>query len=80
MIQKLIMREITATETLTNLNTLAVANGSSTDALTLSVDDGSGDFITLGAGQSISLNASSGFVLPPIIIDGTGLTAEVVYS
>lgn len=69
----------TSPTTLSGLNTLSVLNGSTSDSLTIGVD-GSGNTITLTSGQTLTLNASTGFSLPDIVISGTGLTAQVVYS
>lgn len=78
--QQLTIKTITTSPTrLSGLKTIAILNGSASDDLTIQVS-GSADSITLGSGQTLNLNASTGFVLPDIDISGTGLTAEVVYS
>ena len=69
----------TSPTTLSGLNTLSVLNGSSSNSLTIGVD-GSGETITLTSGQTLTLNASAGFTLPDIVISGTTLLAQVVYS
>ena len=65
--------------TLSNLNNITILNGSSTDALTLQVS-GSSESISLASGQTLTLNASTGFSLPDLTLSGTGLTANVVTS
>ena len=65
--------------TLSNLNNITILNGSSTDALTLQVS-GSSESISLASGQTLTLNASTGFSLPDLTLSGSGLTANVVTS
>jgi hypothetical protein len=65
--------------TLSNLNSITILNGSATDSITLAVS-GSAESISLGSGQTLTLNASTGFTLPDLILSGTGLTANVVTS
>jgi hypothetical protein len=77
-IQSVSIRTITTSPTtLTGLNSISVLNGNSSNALTIAVT-GSADLITLTTGQSVTLTASTGFVLPSLTITGTGLTANVV--
>jgi hypothetical protein len=79
-IQQVQIKTITTSPTtLSGLNTLSVLNGSSSNSLTIGVD-GSGETITLDSGQTLTLNAYSGFILPDIVISGTSLSAQVVYS
>jgi hypothetical protein len=77
-IQSVSIRTITTSPTtLTGLNSISILNGNATNALTIAVT-GSGNLITLTTGQSVTLTASTGFVLPSLTITGTGLTANVV--
>jgi hypothetical protein len=77
-IQSVSIRTITTSPTtLVNLNSISILNGNATNALTIAVT-GSADLITLTTGQSVTLTASTGFVLPSLTITGTGLTANVV--
>jgi len=77
-IQSISIRTIsTSPTTLTGLNTISILNGNATNSLTIAVT-GSGNLITLTTGQSVTLTASTGFVLPDLTITGTGLTANVV--
>jgi len=79
-VQDITIKTITTSPTtLSNLNSISVLNGSSDESLTIGVD-GSGDTITLTSGQTLTLNASTGFSLPDITISGTSLSAQVVYS
>jgi hypothetical protein len=79
-IQQVQIKTITTSPTtLSGLNTLSVLNGSSSNSLTIGVD-GSGETITLDSGQTLTLNAYSGFILPDRVISGTSLSAQVVYS
>jgi len=79
-IQQVQIKTITTSPTtLSGLNTLSVLNGSSSNSLTIGLD-GSGETITLNSGQTLTLNAYSGFTLPDIVISGTTLLAQVVYS
>jgi hypothetical protein len=67
----------TSPTTLTNLNSISILNGNATNALTIAVTS-SADLITLTTGQSVTLTASTGFVLPDLTITGTGLSANIV--
>ena len=69
----------TSPTTLSNLNSLSLLNGSASDTLTIGVD-GSGETITLKSGESVSLQAETGFSLPDLVITGTSLTAQVIYT
>ena len=69
----------TSPTTLSNLNSLSLLNGSASDTLTIGVD-GSGETITLKSGESVSLQAETGFSLPNLVITGTSLTAQVIYT
>ena len=61
------------------LNNITILNGSATNSITLAVS-GSAENISLGSGQTLTLNASTGFSLPDLTLSGTGLTANVVTS
>jgi len=77
-IQSVSIKTITTSPTtLVNLNSISILNGNATNALTIAVT-GSADLITLTTGQSVTLTASTGFVLPSLTITGTGLSANVV--
>jgi len=69
----------TSPTTLSGLNSITILNGSATDSITLAVD-GSANSISLGSGQTLTLNASTGFTLPDLTLSGSGLTANVVTS
>jgi len=69
----------TSPTTLSNLNSITILNGNASNDLTLAVS-GSGENISLASGQTLTLNASTGFSLPDLTISGTGLTANVVTS
>ena len=69
----------TSPTTLSNLNSLSLLNGSASDTLTIGVD-GSGETITLKSGESVSLQAETGFTLPDLVITGTSLTAQVIFT
>jgi hypothetical protein len=76
--QSIIIKTLTTSPTtLTNLNSISVLNGNASDDLTIAVS-GSADSITLTSGQSVTLTASTGFVLPDLTISGTGLSANIV--
>ena len=67
----------TSPTTLTNLNSITILNGSADQVLTLGVS-GSGKLITLKSGQTLNLQASTGFSLPSLVISGTSLNAQIV--
>ena len=69
----------TSPTTLSNLNSITILNGSASNSLTLAVS-GSSENISLGSGQTLTLNASTGFTLPDLTLSGSGLTANVVTS
>ena len=78
--QNITIKTITSSPTtLRNLNSISVLNGSTLENLTIGVD-GSGELITLTSGQTLTLNASTGFSLPDMVISGTSLNAQVIYS
>ena len=66
----------TSPTTISNANTISILNGG-VNALTISTDAGA-NTISLSAGQSLSMSASTGFVLPDIVITGTALSAEII--
>lgn len=79
-VQSLQIKTITTSPTtLSGVKTIAILNGNASNDITIKVS-GSADSITLGSGQTLNLNASTGFVLPDLEFSGTGLTCEVVYS
>jgi len=78
--QNILIHEFTTSPTfLRNKNSITILNGSTTDSLTVGVV-GSGKRVTLSSGQTLTLNASTGFTLPNIEILGTNLSAQVVTS
>ena len=62
--------------TLSNLNSISILN-SSVDALSVSTDGGTNS-VVLTTGQSLSMSASSGFTLPPVILSGASVDASVI--
>ena len=78
--QNMTIKSITATPTtLSNLNSISVLNGHATESMTIG-ESGSGETITLKSGESVSLEASTGFTLPDLTLTGTSLTAQVIYT
>ena len=76
--QSIIIQTLTTSPTtLQNLNSFSILNGSATNSLTIAVS-GSANSITLTSGQSLTLTASTGFVLPDLTITGPGLSANIV--
>mgnify|MGYP003135265923 CR=1 FL=1 len=78
-IQQVQFRTITSPETLSNLNTLAMINQSASDVVVLTIT-GQATNITLAVGQSLELNASTGFLLPDIEISGSNINLDIVSS
>jgi hypothetical protein len=77
-IQSVTIKTITTSPTtLQNLNSISILNGNATNSLTIGIS-GSANVITLTSGQSVTLQASTGFVLPDLTITGTGLSANIV--
>lgn len=68
----------TSPTTISGANTISILNGGTND-LTISTDGGTNS-ITLSTGQSLSMSASTGFVLPNILLTGTSMTAEIIQS
>jgi hypothetical protein len=78
-IQSVQVKTITSSPTtISGANTISILNGSVND-LTISTDGGTNS-ITLSTGQSLSMSASTGFVLPDIRLSGTAMSAEVIQS
>jgi hypothetical protein len=79
--QSLTIKTITISPTtLSGIKTIAILNStSSTNIITIKVS-GSSDSIHIHKNQTLSLNASTGFVLPDLEVSGTGLTCMVIYS
>lgn len=69
----------TSPTTLKGINSITILNGSASDSITLAVS-GSLNNIALGSGQTLTLNASTGFTLPDLTFSGSGLTANIVTS
>jgi len=68
----------TSPTTLTDLNTFSVINQSN-DVLYISTNNGVSQ-ISLTTGQTLMISANVGFVLPPILMTGTNMNAQVIYS
>lgn len=68
----------TSPKTLTDLNTFSVINQSN-DVLYISTNNGVSQ-ISLTTGQTLMISANVGFVLPPILMTGTNMNAQVIYS
>lgn len=66
----------TSPTTLSGLNTFSVLNAS-TNLLSISVDGGS-NAVDLDTGQTLSLVASTGFILPDIDLSGSAMKALVI--
>lgn len=78
-IQQMTAESITTSPTtLENLNTFSVINQSN-DVLYISTNNGVSQ-ITLTTGQTLMISANVGFVLPPILMTGTNMNAQVIYS
>jgi len=78
-IQKVQVKTITTSPTtISGANTISILNGSA-NALTISTDGGTNS-IALTTGQSLSMSASTGFVLPDIVLSGTSMSAEIIQS
>ena len=77
--QSVIIKRLTTNTILSGLNSISILNGSADDSLTIGVE-GSGETITLTSGQSLTLNANTGFTLPNIDIQGSSLLCDVVYT
>ena len=76
-VQSVQIKTLTSNTLLSNLNSITILNGSTTETLTIGVES-SGEVITLSSGQTLSLIASVGFSLPTIDIQGTSLRANIV--
>lgn len=72
------IENITAQKTYSNLTSIAVLNSHATDGLRVQKPDGNN--VVLASGQSLSLQAPTGTVLPDLTIltDDTNLSAEIV--
>lgn len=72
------IEEITAQTTYSNKTSLAILNSHATDGLRVRKPDG--NYVVLASGQSLSISAPTGTVLPDITIltDDTNLSAEIV--
>lgn len=70
-IQNVNLINLTSTRSFTNLNTISILN-SSADALQIINADVEGTSIFLSQGESVTLSASTGFVLPTIELDSAG--------
>jgi len=78
-IQQMTAESFTTSPTiLTDLNTFSVINQSN-DVLYISTNNGVSQ-ISLTTGQTLMISANVGFVLPPILMTGTNMNAQVIYS
>ena len=68
----------TSPTTLSNLNTFSVINQSN-DVLFISTNGGVTS-ISLTTGQTLMISSNVGFVLPPILMTGSNMNAQVIYS
>lgn len=70
---------VTSTITYEDLNSLSVLN-SSADDLSIEII-ANGSVMYLGEGESVTINASSGFVLPDITLDSAGtINCQVILT
>lgn len=74
----IVTEEITSQTTYQNKTQISVLNSHSTDALR--VRQANGTYVVLDSGQSLSLSAPTGSILPDITIltDATNLEAQIV--
>jgi hypothetical protein len=78
-IQRVVVEEITTSpKTYSGLNTISILNNS-VDVLNVSVNAGASS-VELAAGQTMMLQASTGFVLPDVLLTGTSMKAEIIYT
>ena len=78
-VQKVVAESVTSSpKTYSNLNSFSVLNNSA-EILSVSADGGN-NFVDLNTGQTMSLQASTGFVLPDIVLSGTNINAQVIYT
>ena len=78
-IQSITLTQITGTTNYTNLNTISIINQSS-DSLTILNTSSSGSIVLL-QGQTLMLEANTGFVLPNLRLSSLGIVlASVITS
>jgi hypothetical protein len=78
-IQSMTLTQITGTTNYTNLNSISIINQSS-DSLTILNSSSSGSIVLL-QGQTLMLEANTGFVLPNLRISSLGIVlASVITS
>ena len=78
-IQSMTLTQITGTTNYTNLNTISIINQSANDLTILNTS--SGGSIVLLQGQTLMLEANTGFVLPNLRLSSLGLVlASVITS
>jgi transcriptional antiterminator len=78
-IQSMTLTQITGTTNYTNLNTISIINQSASD-LTILNTSSSGSIVLL-QGQTLMLEANTGFVLPNLRISSLGIVlASVITS
>lgn len=78
-IQRVVVEEITTSpKTYQNLNTISILNNS-VAVLFVSVNAGTSS-VELASGQTMSLQASAGFVLPDVLLTSASMKAEIIYT
>jgi len=76
-IQSINLQVITATTSFTDLNSISIINQSA-DILKI-INAVTGNFVTLLEGQTLTITASTGFVLPRLELDSGGqIRASVI--
>jgi len=77
--QGVVFDTITVPTTLRNKSTITLINQSDENGATLTIE-GQATNISLGAGQTLELSASTGFTLPDIAITGTDFVIDIITS
>jgi hypothetical protein len=75
-IQSINLQVINATTSFTDLNSISIIN-QSTDKLDI-IGVSPMSFVTLLEGQTLTITASTGFVLPTLTLDGSSINASVI--
>lgn len=77
--QNVRFENVTSTKTYSELNSLSILN-SSVDDLSIAIVT-NGSIMYLGEGESVTINASSGFVLPDITLNSAGaINCQVILT
>lgn len=78
-IQRVVVEEITTSpKTYQGLNTISILNNS-VDVLLVSVNAGASS-VELASGQTMMLQASTGFILPDVLLTSVNMKAEIIYT